>query len=159
MVRERDRVLEAVNQALNAIELDDDVNFYDMMETAKQMYRRNRERREGGGTRQKGVTGAAANAMFKWDPEVQRLLASRDGRLTEYRDDLVERVARETESRTNAADAELRLAQHFIEIVHKREGARTERRYPWVVTMHGVDVVFQGQDVYALWVCLKQLLT
>ena len=155
MVRERERVLAAVNQALNAIEIDEDVNFYDMLRTAKQMYMRSRG--SGQNKRAEGTPGRAADMVFKWDPEVQRLMASRDCRLTEYRDDLAKMATHDAAS--NARDAELQLVHRFIENVRKKEGARAERRYPWIVNMHGVDVTFQGQDVYALWVCLKQLLT
>lgn len=150
-------VVSAVHQAMNANELDP-FNFYEALHAAERMYCVNWKQFR----TQKGmwtcadeeraakyaVPNGTARRLLDTDPEILRILVSRDDRLPVFRDMLGKILASNSERGMHA------VIGAFIEFAYS---ISSDTR-PWRVTIHDVGYVFPGKDAYAMWVCLQDML-
>ena len=156
----RSFVIRAVNQVLDSYEIDD-LSYFDALHTSeikysanwkqyresKQMWTPQDEQR----SRRFSVPSGEARKVFDTDEEVQRLMASRDPRLPMFRNKLEEILE---EMNPTHEDDLLYVLREFISFA-----ASTLKHdpYPWRVTINQINYVFPGKDIYAFWVCLKNL--
>lgn len=153
-------VLAAVRQAMSAHEINP-FNFYDAMHAAERMYSLNWKRyRESKGMWTSADEKRAANypvpsgvvrKLLDTNPEILRTLASRDQRLPLFRDKLGEIL--EYTSPRNDNDM-----CHVIAMFIQYAASLSNEAYPWKVTLYDTLFVFPGKDVYAIWVCLQDMI-
>lgn len=155
----RSFVIVAVNQVLESYEIED-LNYFEILGAAKRKYSANWKlyrqsknmwtEQDEQRSKRYPVPSEAAQKIFDTDEEVQRLLASRDSRLPMFRDKL-EEIMKQLSSMTPSEDD---IITAFISF------ARSTRKYdpyPHSVAINERIYVFPGKDIYALWICLKNM--
>lgn len=159
--RIRPFVLTAVHQAMSANEIDP-FNFYDALRAAERMYCANwkqfRERKglwtDADETRASkfAVPSGAARQLLDSDPEILRILISRDARLPAFRATL--ETILEAYSPRNAYEMH-DVVKAFIEYAYS---VSIHDTFPWRATINDIQYRFPGKDTYAMWVCLRDML-
>jgi hypothetical protein len=159
--RVRPFVLTAVHQAMNAHEIEP-FSFYDALHAAERMYcvnwRRFRERKglwtQADETRAAkfAVPDGAARKLLDTDPEILRLLVSRDARLPKFRDKLGQIL--EADPPKDEHDMHFVL-KAFIDYAF---AVSVHDTFPWRVVRNGTQYTFPGKDTYAMWVCLQDMM-
>lgn len=160
MDRIRPFVLAAVHQAMNAHEIEP-FSFYDALHATERMYCVNwkqfRERKglwtDGDEKRARkfAVPDGSARSLLDTDPEILRILVSRDARLPRFRDKLGELLE------CNPKDA---YEMHFVvkAFIDYAYSISVHDTFPWKVVIHEVQYTFPGKDTHAMWVCLQDML-
>jgi hypothetical protein len=146
---------------MNAHEIDP-FNFYEALHASERMYSLNwkqyRERKgmwtEADETRanQFPVPDGCVRKLLDSDPEILRILVSRDARLPLFRDKLGELL--EYNYPQHKDD------MHFVlnSFINFAYSISVHETYPWRVTIHNTQYTFPGKDTYAMWVCLQDML-
>jgi len=163
MNKKRVFVKRACQQALDAHETEA-VAYFDALLTAERLYASNwklyRQKKGLWGSRDEArarrfaLPSNDARVMFDTDVEIQCLLASRDARLPLYRDTLQDILRRHMKDATSRPLFHAVL-HDFLEVVDT-ETTGTRRRV-WRAVFGDVTYVFPGRDVWALWLCLRDM--
>ncbi len=160
-VKSQKRFVErACQQALEAHETEF-VTYHDALRTAERIYCTNwktyRQARGFWGARDEeraqrfSLPSGAARKVFDSDADIQQMLASRDKRLPIYRDKLHDILRNHTtRHHTPEFDAVLR---EFIDFCPKNNPGACA----WRASFGKVKCVFPGRDVWALWMCLRDM--
>ena len=156
-------VMKAVHQAMQAHELDS-VSYFDALYTAERMYSLNwKAFRERKGTwtdadehraQKYAVPDGTARRILDTDPEVQRILASRDTQLPLFRNKLADILETRTKETHRSDDERKYILKNFIAFGKKR----SHESYPWTYTQYGKRWTFPARDVCAFWICLQDML-
>lgn len=156
----RSFVIKAVHQVLDSYEIDD-LSYFEALRASERKYSANwKQYRESKQmwtpqdekrSRRFSVPSGEARRVFDTDEEVQRLLASRDSRLPLFRNKLEEILE---ELNPTHEDDLLYVLREFISFA---ASILKYEPYPWNVTINEINYVFPGKDIYAFWVCLKNM--
>jgi hypothetical protein len=154
-------VLKAVHQVLESYEIED-LNYFEALHATERKYSANwKQYRESKHmwtpeddtrSRKYPVPNGVARGVLDSDPEVQRLLVSRDTRLPAFRNKM------ETILTQFPPSCEDDLGVVLHEFILYSVSQLKHDPYPWKVRVYDTPYVFPGKDTYAFWLCLNNML-
>lgn len=157
----RTHVIKAVHQVLDAYEIED-LNYFEALHATERKYSANWKHyrqsknmwtpEDDTRSRKYSVPNGVARRILDTDPEVHRLMASRDTRLPDFRNKLEDIL---TQCEPSCEDDMNQVLHEFI--VYAVAKLKHDP-YPWRVVLYHTPYVFPGKDIYAFWLCLHNML-